>query len=77
MVSTPGFDPNAFRRPGVFGQLSEDAADSPLLNRATQAGYQPGSTMKVADGDRGDRLGRYVPESRVNGRNGKEISGSR
>jgi len=48
MVSTPGYDPNSFRRRGVFGQLSEDEANSPLLNRATQAGYQPGSTMKVA-----------------------------
>ena len=75
MVSTPGYDPNSFRRRGVFGQLSEDEANSPLLNRATQAGYQPGSTMKVATAIAAIDSGRFSPESRVNGRNGKEISG--
>ena len=75
MVSTPGYDPNAFRRRGVFGELSEDEANSPLLNRATQAGYQPGSTMKVATAIAAIDSGRFSPDSRVNGRNGKEISG--
>jgi peptidoglycan glycosyltransferase len=75
MVSTPGYDPNSFRRRGVFGELSEDEANSPLLNRATQAGYQPGSTMKVATAIAAIDSGRFSPESRVNGRNGKEISG--
>jgi penicillin-binding protein 2 len=49
MVSKPGFDPNIFS----VGLSSEDweklNSDSthPLLNRATQALYPPGSTMKL------------------------------
>ena len=47
MASTPGYDPNALDDDGVFERLSSDDDNSPLLNRATQAGYAPGSTMKV------------------------------
>lgn len=44
LASTPSFDPSALS-PALFrGGL----ADSPLLNRATQGLYPPGSTLKVA-----------------------------
>jgi penicillin-binding protein 2 len=48
MVSTPGFDPNAFGR-GLtkpeFQALNENI-DKPLLNRAIKGEYPPGSTVK-------------------------------
>jgi penicillin-binding protein 2 len=48
MVSTPGFDPNAFGR-GLsrpeFAALNENI-DKPLLNRALRGEYPPGSTVK-------------------------------
>ena len=44
MASVPGFDPNTI--PDQLDQL-EQAEGSPLLNRATQAQYLPGSTFKV------------------------------
>ena len=49
LYSAPGFDPNAFVGgvdPEYWRSLSEDAAH-PLLNRAIQARYPPGSTWKL------------------------------
>ena len=45
MVSTPSFDPN--RVTELWGGLIADNENSPLLNRATQGLYPPGSTFKV------------------------------
>lgn len=48
MVSAPGYDPNLLRgnnRRSNFSRLYLDAK-KPLFNRAIQAMYQPGSTMK-------------------------------
>lgn len=52
MVSSPSFDPNLLRgkeRSKNFSALYTDARH-PLFNRATQATYQPGSTMKPFTG---------------------------
>ena len=52
MVSAPSFDPNLLKgreRSKNFAQLFLDAKH-PLFNRATQAAYQPGSTMKPITG---------------------------
>jgi penicillin-binding protein 2 len=50
MVSSPAFDPNLFdptnRNSAALGQVLEDAG-RPLLNRATQGTYPPGSVFKV------------------------------
>jgi penicillin-binding protein 2 len=48
MVSAPSYDPNLLRgreRSKNFSKLYKDATH-PLFNRATQAAYQPGSTIK-------------------------------
>lgn len=48
MVSSPSYDPNLLRgreRSKNYGKLYMDATH-PLFNRATQASYQPGSTLK-------------------------------
>jgi peptidoglycan glycosyltransferase len=75
MASTPTYDPNALDEGQNFKRLASDEADSPLVNRATQAGYPPGSTMKVVTAAAALDSGRYRAESRVSGKNGKEISG--
>jgi penicillin-binding protein 2 len=52
MVSSPGYDPNLLRgrdRARNYYNLYKDATH-PLLNRPTQATYQPGSTMKPMTG---------------------------
>jgi peptidoglycan glycosyltransferase len=74
MASVPGYDPNDVRRDQAFKALNRDD-DAPLLDRATQSGYPPGSTFKVVTAIAAIDSGRYTPDSRINGRNGKPISG--
>jgi penicillin-binding protein A len=74
MASVPGYDPNDVRRNSGFTALNRDL-DAPLLNRVTQSGYPPGSTFKVVTAIAALDSGRYTPESRISGRNGKVISG--
>ena len=52
MVSSPNYDPNLLRgrdRAKNYGVLYKDATH-PLFNRAMQAAYQPGSTIKPMTG---------------------------
>jgi peptidoglycan glycosyltransferase len=74
MVSLPGYDPQALLRRDTRAPLDRDP-DAPLLNRATQAGYPPGSTFKVVTATAALDSGRFQPSSRVNGDSPKEISG--
>lgn len=75
MASTPSYDPNGLDNGNKFKQLRSDDANSPLVNRATQGQYPPGSTMKVVTAAAALDTGRYRPDSRVSGKNGKVISG--
>jgi peptidoglycan glycosyltransferase len=75
MASSPSFDPNGLDDGDTFAELNRDDANAPMLNRATQNGYPPGSTMKVVTAAAAIDSGRYRPDSRVSGENGKEISG--
>ena len=45
MVSKPSYDPNSIY--SDWSDLNSDEENSPLLNRATQGAYAPGSTFKV------------------------------
>jgi peptidoglycan glycosyltransferase len=74
MVSVPGYDPQALLRADTRAPLDRDP-DAPLLNRATQAGYPPGSTFKVVTATAALDSGRFQPSSMVNGDSPKEISG--
>jgi penicillin-binding protein A len=74
MASVPGYDPNTVKDQREFSALNRDN-DAPLLNRNTQSGYPPGSTFKVVTAIAAIDSGRYTPDSRINGRNGKRISG--
>jgi penicillin-binding protein A len=75
MASNPSYDPNGLGNQATFDRLNRDEANAPLLNRATQNGYPPGSTMKVVTAAAALDTGRYRPDSRVSGENGKVISG--
>jgi penicillin-binding protein A len=75
MASTPSYDPNALRSPGGFARLTHDTSGTPLVNRATQFGYAPGSTFKVVTATAAIDTGRYTPQSLVSGRDGIVVSG--
>jgi peptidoglycan glycosyltransferase len=67
MASLPDYDPNAIPRGSPVG--------SGLLNRATQAQYQPGSTFKVVTATAALDSGKYTPDSIVSGKSPKTIGG--
>lgn len=75
MASVPGYDPNALKSPKTYSRLANDAQRKPLVNRALQFGYAPGSTMKVVTLVAALDSGRYQPDSTVNGDNDVPISG--
>jgi peptidoglycan glycosyltransferase len=75
MASFPEFDPNALSGPGTYSRLANDNANKPLVNRATQFGYAPGSTFKVVTATAAIDSGRFTPQSTVDGKNGVKISG--
>lgn len=45
MLSSPSYDPNQIET--EYSYLAVDEENSPLLNRATQGAYAPGSTFKI------------------------------
>jgi peptidoglycan glycosyltransferase len=75
MASTPSFDPNALRSQRAYHRLAVDSSGKPLVNRATQFGYAPGSTFKIVTATAAIDTGAFTPESTVSGRNGVPISG--
>jgi peptidoglycan glycosyltransferase len=72
MVSVPTYDPNDI--PENFAQLNADR-NAPLFNRATQAGYQPGSTMKLVTATAALDSGEADADTTLSGRSPVEISG--
>ncbi len=74
MVSIPEYDPNLVRNSKAFERLNTDTS-SPLFNRATQAGYPPGSTMKVVTATAALDSGEFTPDSVLSGRSPIEIDG--
>jgi peptidoglycan glycosyltransferase len=71
MASNPGFDLNLVEE--RFGQIERQARgqvncrpEAPLLNRATNAFFIPGSTFKVVTAIAALESGRFTPSSRFN-----------
>jgi penicillin-binding protein A len=75
LASSPAYDPGSLGSKAAFDALARDNANSPLIDRATQAGYPPGSTFKVVTAIAAIDSGRYTPDTKVNGANGVKISG--
>jgi len=75
MASVPGYDPNAVKSPKAFRALNADELRKPLVNRALQFGYAPGSSFKVVTLVAALDSGEYQPDSRVDGTNDVPISG--
>jgi len=74
MASTPSYDPNLLRSSSAYQRLEQDPS-SPLVNRALQYGYAPGSTFKVVTATAAIDTGQYTPQSLVSGRDGIMVSG--
>jgi peptidoglycan glycosyltransferase len=74
MVSIPEYDPDEVENNRTFQRLRTEAG-SPLLNRATQGGYPPGSTMKIVTATAALDSGELTPDSVLSGRSPQTFSG--
>ena len=74
MASNAPLDPN--RVPFDFEQLSQNEIERPLVNRATQGLYPPGSTFKVVTAAAGLDSGAITPESTINAPGTLEVEGT-
>ena len=75
MASTPSYDPNLLSSASAYERLTRDSSGTPLVNRATQFGYAPGSTFKVVTATAAIDTGQYTPESLLSGKDGILVSG--
>ena len=75
MASVPGYDPNTLRQRNALRRLNADEQRKPLVNRALQFGYAPGSTMKVVTLVAALDSGKFDIDTPVDGRNNAPISG--
>ena len=74
MASSPDFNPNEVPT-DRFSELNTDEEARPVVNRATQANFQPGSTFKVVTAAAALDSGKFSPESIVDGASGQLVSG--
>ncbi|HEY3830025.1 MAG TPA: penicillin-binding protein 2 [Solirubrobacteraceae bacterium] len=74
MASSPSYDPEAAHSPASYAKLEHDPED-PLVNRATEFGYAPGSTFKIVTATAAIDSGEFTSSSVLSGRNGIPISG--
>ncbi len=66
MASNAPYDPNRIPFPHEFEKLNAAGAEAPLINRATQYGYPPGSTFKVVTAAAALDSGTITPETAIN-----------
>ncbi len=74
MASNAPFDPN--RVPFEYSKLSTNEIETPLVNRATQGLYPPGSTFKVVTAAAGLDSGAITAESTINAPGTLEVEGT-
>jgi peptidoglycan glycosyltransferase len=75
MASSPAYNPNDLRSTKTYERLVKSASGKPLVDRATQFGYAPGSSFKVVTATAAIDSGGFTQESTVDGRNDVRISG--
>jgi len=73
MASNVPFDPN--RVPYELEKLNSNETETPLLNRATQGRYPPGSTFKVVTAAAGLDSGTITPETTIDAPGTLDIQG--
>jgi penicillin-binding protein A len=73
MASNKPFDPN--RIPYELEKLNLNVIETPLLNRATQGLYPPGSTFKVVTAAAGLESGAITPETTIDAPGTLEVEG--
>ncbi|HXR61671.1 MAG TPA: penicillin-binding transpeptidase domain-containing protein, partial [Solirubrobacterales bacterium] len=74
MASNAPYDPN--RIPYELSKLNRNKIETPLLNRATQGLYPPGSTFKVVTAAAGLESGTITPETTINAPGTLEVEGT-
>ncbi len=73
LASNPPYDPN--RVPFELTKLNENELESPLLDRATQGQYPPGSTFKVVTAAAGLDSGTITPETTIDAPGELDVQG--
>ncbi len=70
LASTPTYDPNLLDKPGGYQKILKIKGDcgdaSPLVNRATDGLFTPGSTFKIVTAAAALDTGTYTPSSTFN-----------
>jgi len=74
MASNAPYDPN--RVPYEYSKLANEGIETPLLNRATQGRYPPGSTFKVVTAAAGLDSGAITPETPIDAPGSLEVEGT-
>jgi peptidoglycan glycosyltransferase len=74
MASNKPYDPN--RVPYELSDLNRNKIETPLLNRATQGLYPPGSTFKVVTAAAGLESGTITPETTIEAPGTLEVEGT-
>ena len=74
MASNKPYDPN--RIPFDLSRLNRNKIETPLLNRATQGLYPPGSTFKVVTAAAGLDSGTITPETTIDAPGTLEVEGT-
>ncbi len=73
LASNPPYDPN--RVPFELSELNENELEAPLLDRATQGQYPPGSTFKVVTAAAGLDSGTITPETTIDAPGELDVQG--
>ena len=73
LASNPPYDPN--RVPYELKKLNRNELEAPLVDRATQGQYPPGSTFKVVTAAAGLDSGTIGPDTTINAPGSLEIQG--
>ena len=73
MASNASYDPN--RYPDESGKLNSNEVETPMLDRASQGRYPPGSTFKVVTAAAGLETGAITPETPLDAPGTIEVEG--